>query len=57
VLAEVGGAVEEEKEEEEEEDEEEVDVEVEKEKDWEDEVEDVWSPDNGKHNMFKLCVA
>lgn len=55
VLAEDGEAVEEEKEEEEEV-EVEVDAEVEKEKDWDDEVVDVWSPDNGKHNMFISCV-
>lgn len=43
-------------EEEEKEEEVEVDAEVEKEKDWDDEVVDVWSPDNGKHNMFISCA-
>ncbi len=47
VLAEDGGAVEEE---------EGVAVEVEKEKEWDDEVVDVWSPDDGKHGMFISCV-
>ncbi len=31
-------------------------VEEEKEKEWDDEVVDVWSPDDGKHGMFISCV-
>ncbi len=33
-----------------------VAVEVEKEKEWDDEVVDVWSPDDEKHGMFISCV-
>ncbi len=31
-------------------------MEEEKEKEWDDEVVDVWSPDDGKHGMFISCV-